>query len=149
MVVAVVVLVAELRPSSSTATTVWVRLCASIPRMTWPVAFHSVEEVTGTGRWAHLSGGDATLLSSHAGRPDRAAGRKTGPGHRGHGVVERARSAATSLAAGKTTITLTEWCTSSRWPIGTTNGRATSQQECRTSGRAFGRTFPRGQGRRW
>jgi hypothetical protein len=46
--------------------------------------------MTPTGRRAPLSRGDATLLSSHAGRSTCPAGRTRGPSHRRHQVVERA-----------------------------------------------------------
>ena len=68
-------LVASCRPTSSTATTVWVRLCASIPRVIMVQSPFTSSGRDGTGRWAHLSGGDATLLSSHAGRSSRVRGR--------------------------------------------------------------------------
>src|SRR5207244_7394011 len=58
---------------SSIATTVWVRLCASIPRIT--IRYPPPRRV-GTGRRAHLSGGEATLLSSHAGRSRTSEGRQ-------------------------------------------------------------------------
>src|SRR5581483_457763 len=61
------------RPASSIATTVCVRLCASIPRIT--ILRYPPSRRVGTGRWAHLSGGDATLLSSHAGRSPTSEGR--------------------------------------------------------------------------
>ena len=38
------------------------------PRSPWSVSPFTSRDDNGTGRWAHLSGGDATLLSSHAGR---------------------------------------------------------------------------------
>jgi hypothetical protein len=66
-VVAKVVFAPNCRPTSSTATTVCVRLWASIPKVIIQSPF-SIGDENGTGRWAHLSGGDATLLSSHAGR---------------------------------------------------------------------------------
>src|SRR5215203_5166026 len=36
----------------------------------------SPRRANGTGRWAHLSGGEATLLSSHAGRFRMSEGRQ-------------------------------------------------------------------------
>ena len=57
-------------------TTVCVRLCASMPRVTMVQSpFTTTSGRDGTGRQAHHSGGDATLLSSHAGR-FRASGRR-------------------------------------------------------------------------
>src|SRR5690606_7757646 len=72
----VVVFTPSSRPTSSTATTVWVRLCASIPRVTMIQSPFTSSGRDGTGRWAHLSGGDATLLSSHAGRFPASGGRQ-------------------------------------------------------------------------
>ena len=55
-------------PTSSTATNVWVRLCTSAPTTTMMVASFTPVRDGWAGRRTHLSGGDATLLSSHAGR---------------------------------------------------------------------------------
>ena len=64
VVVVPIVSAATWRPCSSTATAVWVRLCASIPIVTMPMS-PSIVGGHGTGRWAHPSRGEATLLSSH------------------------------------------------------------------------------------
>src|SRR4051794_8862003 len=60
----------SLRPVSSAAATVWLGLCASMPRPTMQLSPVFTDGGDRTGRWAHLSGGAATLLSSHAGRSD-------------------------------------------------------------------------------
>src|SRR3972149_9870384 len=75
VVVARVVLEPSSRPAWSIPTTVWVRLCASIPSTPIPL-YLSPRRDNGTGRWAHLSGGGATLLSSHAGRAPTSEGRQ-------------------------------------------------------------------------
>src|SRR5690606_28490204 len=72
----VVVFTPSSRPTSSTATTVWERLCASLPTVTMIQSRFTSSGRDGTGRWAHLSGGDATLLSSHAGRFPASGGRQ-------------------------------------------------------------------------
>src|SRR5918994_5165267 len=58
-----------------------------------PVSLH--DGATRTGRRAHLSGGDATLLSSHSGRSGRPRWphKRTKP--KRQGVVERASGAGT------------------------------------------------------
>ena len=66
---------ASLRPCSSTATTVWVRLCKSAPIVTMSVSPPLRGGGPRTGRRTRLSGGEATLLSSHAGRSDVSDGR--------------------------------------------------------------------------
>ena len=53
----------SLRPASLIATTVWLRLCASIPRTTMQLsAVYKAGGGDRTGRRAHLSGVGATLL---------------------------------------------------------------------------------------
>ena len=59
----------SLRPTSSTATKVWVRLCTSVPTTTMVVASFTRRGDHGwAGRRTHLSRGEATPLSSQAGR---------------------------------------------------------------------------------
>src|SRR6201999_481669 len=66
--VAATIFSAILRPTSSTATKVWVCLCTSAPTTTMVVASIHCEVTVGPVG-GHISvGGGATLLSSHAGR---------------------------------------------------------------------------------
>src|SRR3954453_2492142 len=62
------------RPLSSTATIVWVRLGASTPRRTMKGVLPFLPDGEGHGSaGGHIPvRGDATLLSSHAGRPFQA-----------------------------------------------------------------------------
>jgi hypothetical protein len=77
---------------------VWVRLCASIPRVTMDWSpFTRWVNGDGTGRWAHLSGGDAALLSSHAGRSRASRDRQKAWCPRRHGRYEPNPGAQTSL----------------------------------------------------
>ena len=79
----------------------WVRLWASIPKVIIQSPFSKGDEI-GTGRWAHLSGGEATLLSSHAGRFRRPGVGKKHAVHEGHPAYEPNPRTTTSL-----TLTLT------------------------------------------
>src|SRR5215211_4712882 len=98
----------SLRPRWSTATTVWVRLCASIPRITM-VGSPLTEVDEGPDRSAGMPqlGGDATLLSSHADRSAsvlRAAQRELATGGTEHWSEPATPS---SLPSTKPSLTLT------------------------------------------
>jgi hypothetical protein len=56
------------RPPSSMATTMWARLCASMPSVSTVQPPSTSSGRDGTGRWTHLSGADAALLPRSASR---------------------------------------------------------------------------------